>query len=256
MMVEYFEVTITPFEERRMLHIYLPNDYQTSGKRYPVLYMYDGHNLFYDQDATYGTSWGLKDYFDTHHSEIIVVGIECNHEANYRLWEFSPYDFVDQDWGVVEGFGKELMQWVVQELKPLIDQRYPTLPDRLHTGIGGSSMGGLMAIYTIIAHNDTFSKAACLSPFFTHIMAQLRTEFTKQIDSNTKVYLSYGSEEFSHKRSLARGTKQINEVANYLNQQHAMTYVNMVLDGIHSESDWRNETKIWYPFLFEEETKC
>lgn len=88
-MVEKHVVFITPFEEERTLHIYLPDDYQTSGRRYPVMYMYDGHNLFYDEDATYGVSWGLKDYFDRHQSEIIAAGIECNHESNYRLWEFS-----------------------------------------------------------------------------------------------------------------------------------------------------------------------
>ena len=146
-MVEKHVVFITPFEEERTLHIYLPDDYQTSGRRYPVMYMYDGHNLFYDEDATYGVSWGLKDYFDRHQSEIIVVGIECNHESNYRLWEFSPYDFSDPHWGEIKGLGKALMEWVVTQLKPMIDDAYPTLPDRAHTAIGGSSMGGLMAIY-------------------------------------------------------------------------------------------------------------
>lgn len=249
-MVEKHVVFITPFEEERTLHIYLPDDYQTSGRRYPVMYMYDGHNLFYDEDATYGVSWGLKDYFDRHQSEIIVVGIECNHESNYRLWEFSPYDFSDPHWGEIKGLGKALMEWVVTQLKPMIDDAYPTLPDRAHTAIGGSSMGGLMAIYSVIAHNDVFSKAACLSPFFTHIMKELRKELKRTLDAKTRIYLSCGSNEFSHKRSLARGLHHIHEIANYASAQGCCVYTNLIIDGVHSEQDWRKETKIWYPFLF------
>ena len=67
------EVWITPYQLPRMLHIYLPDDLQEDEKL-PVLYMFDGHNLFYDEDATYGTSWGLKDYLDKHHNRLMVVG--------------------------------------------------------------------------------------------------------------------------------------------------------------------------------------
>ena len=49
-----------PAAEDRMLHIYLPDDYDSSGERYPVMYFWDGHNLFSDSDATYGKSWGLQ----------------------------------------------------------------------------------------------------------------------------------------------------------------------------------------------------
>ena len=55
-------IHITPYGLDRTLHIYLPDDYKSSGKRYPVMYMFDGHNLFRDEDATYGKSWGLADY--------------------------------------------------------------------------------------------------------------------------------------------------------------------------------------------------
>ena len=55
-------VHITPYHLDRMLHIYLPDDYEESEARYPVMYMYDGHNLFYNEDATYGKSWGLQEF--------------------------------------------------------------------------------------------------------------------------------------------------------------------------------------------------
>ena len=74
-------VWITPYQCDRLLHIYLPDDIQEN-ETFPVLYMFDGHNLFFDEDATYGKCWGLKDYLDKHHSRLIVVGLECNHDGN------------------------------------------------------------------------------------------------------------------------------------------------------------------------------
>lgn len=63
-MIEKKDVTITPLGLQRRLHIYLPDDYYQSKETYPVMYMFDGHNLFYDEDATYGKSWGLKEFLD------------------------------------------------------------------------------------------------------------------------------------------------------------------------------------------------
>ena len=86
-MVETFDVSITPYGLTRRTFVYLPDDCQTSGKKYPVLYMFDGHNLFFDSTATYGTCWGLKEYCDAHPNWIIAAP-ECNHEGNKRLEEY------------------------------------------------------------------------------------------------------------------------------------------------------------------------
>ena len=83
-MVETFTTRITPYGLDRNVFLYLPDDWKTSGRRYPVVYMFDGHNLFFDSTATYGTCWGLKEYMDAH-PEAIVVAPECNHEGNKRL---------------------------------------------------------------------------------------------------------------------------------------------------------------------------
>lgn len=88
-MVETFTVHITPYDLDRNTFIYLPDNWQTNGRRYPVIYMFDGHNLFFDSTATFGTCWGLKDYLDAH-PNAIVVAPECNHEGNKRLEEYCP----------------------------------------------------------------------------------------------------------------------------------------------------------------------
>ncbi|MFR2886433.1 MAG: alpha/beta hydrolase [Merdibacter sp.] len=158
------EVWITPYQMNRRLHIYVPQRAMEEGRRCPVLYMFDGHNLFEDQEATYGKSWGLKDYLDHSGLPLIVVGMECNHEGNSRLVEYSPYTFTDHQFGTIAGSGRQMMRWVVEELKPLIDRELPTLTSRKDTWIAGSSMGGLMSLYTITAHNDTFPRQP-VSPY-------------------------------------------------------------------------------------------
>ena len=75
----------------RMLHIYLPDDYDTCNEYYPVMYFFDGHNLFSDAAATYGKSWGLKAYLDQWNKKMIIVGIECSHVGQQRLSEYMPY---------------------------------------------------------------------------------------------------------------------------------------------------------------------
>ena len=63
-MVEKWYIKITPLNLERQIHVYLPKDYFTSSKNYPVLYMFDGHNLFFDEDATFGSAWKMNDYLD------------------------------------------------------------------------------------------------------------------------------------------------------------------------------------------------
>ncbi|MBO5659450.1 MAG: alpha/beta hydrolase, partial [Bacteroidaceae bacterium] len=147
-----------------MVYLYLPEDWKTSGKRYPVMYMFDGHNVFFDTHATYGKSWGMGEYMDENKKQMIIVAVECNHEGHQRLSEYSPVDFVFPDAGAIVGRGKQYMQWLVETLKPYIDANYPTLTDREHTSIAGSSMGGLMSLYAVCEYNHIFQKAACISP--------------------------------------------------------------------------------------------
>ena len=93
------------------------------------------------------------------------MAVECNHAPNNaRLSEYSPFTFQEENLGRIRGRGKWTMEWLVQELKPMIDAQYPTLPQREATFIAGSSMGGLMSLYALVAYNHVFSRAAALSP--------------------------------------------------------------------------------------------
>ena len=84
-MVEKRDVLFTPAGSTRRLHIDLPEGYDGSDERYPVMYFFDGHNLFSNEDATYGKSWGLREFLEGWEKRLIVVGVECSHEGAFRL---------------------------------------------------------------------------------------------------------------------------------------------------------------------------
>ena len=162
-------IYIESFKLRRTLPMYLPAEIQPD-ERFPVIYMFDGHRLFNDSDATDGESWGIKDALDTHNQRVNVAGIECNHEGNVRLCEFSPYSFKDKFFGEVTGRGKTTIVWMCETLKPCLDAKFPTKPDKGYTAIGGGSMGGLVSVCGLAARSDIFSMGMCVSPFYAHVL--------------------------------------------------------------------------------------
>jgi len=130
-------------ENRRAILVYLPPDYDSSQQRYPVIYMHDGQNLF-DQATSYTDEWQVDETMEALSRggyPAIVVGIPNMGEQ--RIDEYSPFD--DPAHGV--GQGHAYLAFIVETLKPLIDQQFRTLPDRLHTGIMGASMGGLISLH-------------------------------------------------------------------------------------------------------------
>lgn len=145
-----FDFWYEPAKENRCIHLYLPEGYDQCNERYPVVYMFDGQNLFFDEDATFGKSWGLKPFLDRWAKKMIVVGLECSHTGNDRLKEYSPYRIYARMFGSITGIGDLTMKWIVNEVKPYIDQHYRTWSHREATAIGGSSMGGMMALYGIL----------------------------------------------------------------------------------------------------------
>mgnify|MGYP000664281829 FL=1 len=240
-MVETFDVSITPYGLTRRTFVYLPDDWQTSGKKYPVLYMFDGHNLFFDSTATYGTCWGLKEYCDAHPNWIIAAP-ECNHEGNKRLEEYCPYQ---SDWfGGITGTGHEYMEWLTKEFKPMMDKRYPTLPGRANTAIGGSSMGGLMSLYALLQYNEVFSRAAALSPSIWVSPEKLSGLVGRaKLEPGTVLYMDYGSREMGNHDGMRCGFAEM--CAKVMTRGIHLTS-RIVPGGTHSEASWEKQL----PFMF------
>lgn len=242
-MVKKWYVTIPRLSgsEKRRVYIYLPHSYQLQRDiRYPVLYMFDGHNVFFDEDATYGKSWGMKEYMDYTDTQLIIVAVECSHSPDHgRLKEYSPYDFSSPDFGPVKGRGQLTMNWMTNTLKPEIDRSYRTLPDRNHTFIAGSSMGGLMSLYALLAYNRTFSRAAALSPSLWTNPDQIETLIRKaSLSGDTVLYMDYGSKEILNHSAMLEA---YGRACSLLLKKRIHLTSRIVPGGTHCEASWEQQ---------------
>lgn len=245
------QVWFSPARQERTLHLYLPDDYAFSDERYPVMYMFDGHNLFFDSDATYGKSWGMKNFLDYWDKKIIVAGIECSHEGNARLTEYCPY-YWNSGWaGEVFGTGEDTMRWMVDELKPLIDSEYRTWPHREATGIGGSSMGGLMALYAGICHNDVYSKMACVSSAISFCGRELRDAIASHpLNPDSRFFLSWGGRETRSAKGRAIMKSCNKSMNDRLYKKGCSPYMFYQQDGGHCEADWERQVPLFMNWLW------
>ncbi len=234
-------------EEERLVYLYLPENWEHSGQRYPVMYMFDGHNVFFDSHATYGKSWGMGEYLDENHKQLIVVAVECTHNGNARLSEYSPLDLEMPEVGSIKGHGKEYMDWLIGTLKPMIDANYPTLPAREYTSIAGSSMGGLMSLYAVCEYNDVFGKAACISPSFWVAKDRvLDIVANSAIATDSSIYIDYGSLELpNHDNS----SEALFSVARLLLTKRVNVVLKIVPGGMHNESSWQKQIPAFMEYL-------
>lgn len=246
-MILYDEAWCPGLERTVKLHIRLPEGYEKEEARYPVMYMFDGHNLFEDARATYGRSWRLDEFLSGYDKPFIIVGLECDHRENNRLHEYCPYEVEKTPLGPLHGKGQILMDWIVHDLKPLVDAHFRTWPQREATGIAGSSMGGLMAWYALIRYNDTFSKAAALSPSLAVCAGQAHRELRQaSVDPDTRLYISAGGREGRG----AGNRRLLREFSAPLVKKGAMARMNFVPQGAHNEASWEKESPVWFDYLW------
>ncbi len=242
-MLDKWDVTVPELtgDEPRAAYVYVPDSIQENPEcRYPVLYMFDGQNVFYDEDATYGKSWGMLDYLERTGTQLMVAAVACNQSPdNSRLEEYSPFRCYMSGVGRLEGKGRQTMNWFVNEFKPYVDEHYPTIPDRKYTFIAGSSMGGLMSIYALFRFGKYFSRAAALSPSIWYGQERFDRMVEKtRIRRDSVLYMDYGSREFSnHKGMIGRYA----EVTDALLSRGIQVTSRIVPGGEHSEASWERQ---------------
>jgi predicted alpha/beta superfamily hydrolase len=184
-------------DNRRDILVYLPPSYAGADRRYPVIYMHDGQNLF-DRATSFVGEWQVDETLEALSGEgweAIVVGIP--HTPGRRWDEYSPFHDAQKGGGL----GDAYLAFVVETLKPVIDLDFRTRPDRAHTGILGSSMGGLISLYAFFQYPEIFGFAGVMSPavFFAH---RALLDYVKSVASVPgKLYLDVGTRELSHQRS-------------------------------------------------------
>ena len=245
--VTKFTINSPQLSTDKQIWVYLPKSYQNSGKRYPVLYMHDGQNLF-DASTSYVGEWKIDEYLDTLTSnESIIIGIEHGNEK--RINELTPYK--NETYG--GGQGDAYLDFIVKTLKPYVDEHYSTLPDKEHTLIAGSSIGGLISLYALIKYPETFSKGGLFSTsiwFNAEDMFQLVKEST--IDPNQKFFFLVGSEEGSTAEDAAEMVSNQHKMTRLLlekgvNKENVMDKV--IPGGKHNETLWSTNFPVVYQWL-------
>jgi len=145
---------------RRDVQVYLPPSYQSSGRHYPVIYMQDGQNLF-DPTASFAGEWRVDDTLERlgpEGVEAIVVAVP--NMGTHRIDEYSPF----RDPAKGGGRGDAYVDFLAHTLKPEVDRLFRTRRERSHTGIMGSSMGGLISLYAFFREAQVFGFAGVMSP--------------------------------------------------------------------------------------------
>ena len=235
----------------RHVFVYLPPRYDFSPeRRYPVLYMQDGQNLFDPALAfIHGQDWRLDEtaqrLIETGAIEpLIIVGVD--HAGIGRTGEFAPtVDLRHKEGGKADAYGAML----VTELKPWIDAHYRTRPDAASTGLGGSSMGGLLSLFLALTRPDVFGRAAVMSPSLwwdrRHIIALARALERKP---PVRLWLDCGSEEGYSTVHNVRILKNILIRCGW--RMDADLSYREVEGGRHSEADWGARAGEMLKFLF------
>ena len=234
-------------EDERFAYVYLPEGGWKPDRRFPVLYMFDGHNVFFDEDATYGKSWGMAEYLESSGTPLIVAAVECNHDPKWgRIREYAPFDFRSARMGEIKAEGGETMDWLIRSFKPMIDAEFPTLPDREHTFIAGSSMGGLMSLFALARYNDVFSRAAALSPSIgfrpSALDAMLREA---SFPAGTVLYMDMGETELRWRSTQSRWRT----VCRLLQQKGVLLTSRLVPGGEHNETSWEKQNPFFISTL-------
>lgn len=147
----------------RRIWIYLPKDYNNSKKKYPVLYMHDGQDIF-DEATSEGRlgplEWGVDEVMDQAKNPCIVVAIEHHPDKDGRQKEY--YVHANADFPTV--YGKAYLDFIVNNLKPFIDKQYRTISNKQNTWMAGGSMGGLITLYAGLLYPDVFGGLGVMSP--------------------------------------------------------------------------------------------
>lgn len=187
-----FAFVMDGLDRQRTIRLYLPPNYHQSQQAYPVLYMHDGQNLF-DERTAYAGEWNVDESLNQLAQqqilELIVVAIDNG--GDKRMNELSPWE--NKRFGPPEG--KEYMDFIVNVVKPYIDSNFRTLSDVKHTGIMGSSMGGLISHYAIHAYPTVFGMAGIFSPSYWYSTEVFEFTKTHKADLDAKLYILFGDKE-------------------------------------------------------------
>lgn len=236
-------------DNHRDLFVYLPPSYSSGTQRYPVVYMHDGQNLF-DRATSFADEWHVDATMEAASEtglEAIVVGIPNMGEE--RCNEYSPFTDVKHGGGC----GDAYLDFVVQTLKPLIDRDFRTRPEREHTGIAGSSMGGLISLYAYFRHPEVFGFAGIMSPALWFAERAIFPYLEAVPHVPGRLYLDVGTREGEGELSDVRRLRQLLVTKGY-RLGRDLLYVEEP-GGRHTEAAWARRLRKELQFLLTGEVR-
>jgi len=236
------QVLLPRLQRERTIRVLLPPVYDLAdAQRFPVLYVFDGQNLFDAELAFGGQHWEIPETMAQMPPELhtIVVGID-NGEEN-RLNEYAPFRRGDNG-----GEGDPFLRDVIECIKPFVDAHYRTCTEAEYTGIAGSSMGGLLALYAGLQYGEVFGRVGVLSPavWFNPPILEMAKAHSGY---KSRFYLSASQQE---SRSMGNDIRQLTERMLQSGFTEERLLVHLREEGEHGEQLWRNEYPEMHAWLF------
>lgn len=224
----------------RRIWVCLPAGYASSKKKYPVLYLHDGQNVF-DDTTSFSGEWGVDEALDTlgaQTGEAIVVAVDNG--GDKRLSEYAPYDM--ERFG--KGEGDQYVDFLVQTLQPYINKQYRTKRCGRHQFVAGSSMGGLISFYAILKYPKKFGGAGVFSPAFW-VNPQIKDTIPGLARKvRAKIYFYAGMQESDE---MVPDMLTVFELMRRHSKAHMTSVVRA--EGKHNEATWRKEFPLFYKWI-------
>lgn len=238
----------------RTIRIWLPPGYAGGSAHYPVVYMWDGQNLFDTATAAFGSEWQVDEtitrFVQNGQSKgAIVVGLDNEGTGRGRYEEYTQWDWTHPTVGFINARADETAHWLVKTVIPLVNGKYRTLTGRNYTALAGSSMGGYMTLYTGLAWPGVFGKLASFSTVALNnpMQGQQLRAFVEAARTDparsrhiaaTQIYLDMGDQEqlsYTTSALLVENHKQM--CAALLNAGFS-PICRLIAGGVHNEAAW------------------
>jgi predicted alpha/beta superfamily hydrolase len=237
------EFVIPQLNKTRKIWALLPHDYDNSSESYPVMYLQDAQNLF-NESAEFG-NWEIDKKLavmsEYKIGKIIIIAIE--HAEEDRIKEYNVGKTV-----LGKGQGKKYIRFVTDTLKPYVDSNFRTKKEREFTGIGGSSMGGLISIFSGLRNPEVYGKLMIFSPSLW-VVPELKISSKKTKTADTKIYLYAGGDE--SKTMIEHINKFKNDlISNEFVKDKSNINLSINRQGKHSETYWSDEFPKAIEWLF------
>lgn len=236
---------------KRRVRVLLPRNYHRRRESFPVVYMQDGQNIFFDNESYSKYSWRVIQTLRRYRNlpDLIVVAIdnfEDDRSNEYSPWRLSssPYP---EDWNQ-GGYGQAYASFLLEEVKPYIDERYRTRPQREYTAVCGSSLGANISAYIGANYPDIVGRLGIFSLASWISKEDFKGLFERDLDKEQKIYIQVGTEEgYGEDRRLSRLTLNQAYIDSSLDYHQALIRGGLPIENIKLEiiAGARHEEKAW-----------